>query len=270
VTHFSPVIGESGEHLATMRGENAFVVLFQLRDLPAHDFRLDGKLQRVGAIRRRTLHIVDLRIGDACGRLRHPVETLMFHIPTGAIAEIADNAGAPKIGELKAPEPWLTQDPVVDRMAPLLIDALRQPSQGNRLFHDHILLGLGAHFADRYGGMRPRAAWQRGGLAPWQERRAKELLSANLSGDISLGMVARECGLSPDYFSRAFRGTTGVTPHVWLQMRRVSEAKVLLGTSALSLADIALACGFADQSHFSRVFSRHTGESPGAWRRRRQ
>jgi AraC family transcriptional regulator len=262
VTRFSPIIGADGEYVAKMGGQDAHVVLFQMRDAPAHDFKLDGKLERVCDISRGTLHIVDLRIGDASGRLLVPVDTLMFHIPSAAMDEIADDAGASKIKALRAPDPWLTYDPVVDRMAPLLVDALRRPDEGNRLFHDHVLLGLGAHFAHRYGGMQPRCRRLRGGLAPWQEKRAKEMLTANLSGNIKLRLVAQECGLSPDYFSRAFKVSTGVAPHTWLQMRRVSQAKALLDTSTLSLADIAQACGFADQSHFSRVFSRHAGESP--------
>ena len=67
--------------------------------------------------------------------------------------------------------------------------------------------------------LRPMAACGRcrgrlrGGLAPWQERRAKEILSANLDGDVPLKDVARECRLSVSHFSRAFRRTVGVAPH---------------------------------------------------------
>jgi hypothetical protein len=49
--------------------------------------------------------------------------------------------------------------------------------------------------------------------------------------------------------------------------RRIEKAKQLLTDTTLSLAEIAMACGFADQSHFTRVFSRTTHASPGAWRR---
>ena len=90
VTRFSPVIGDSGEYVAKMRGEDAFVILFQMQDAPAHEFKLNGKPERVCAIPRGTLHIVDLRIGDACGRLLDRVDTLMFHVPSAAIGEIAE------------------------------------------------------------------------------------------------------------------------------------------------------------------------------------
>jgi AraC family transcriptional regulator len=59
-------------------------------------------------------------------------------------------------------------------------------------------------------------------------------------------------------------------PHRWLLARRIERAQELLLHSALSLDRIAAACGFADQSHFSRVFSRQIGIAPSAWRRQRR
>jgi AraC family transcriptional regulator len=79
--------------------------------------------------------------------------------------------------------------------------------------------------------------------------------------------VARECRLSVSHFSRAFRRTIGVAPHNWLLTHRIEVAKEKLRDHRLSLADVALVCGFADQSHFTRVFTRLAGVSPGAWRR---
>jgi len=69
------------------------------------------------------------------------------------------------------------------------------------------------------------------------------------------------------HFSRAFRRSVGAAPHNWLLMHRVEVAKVRLRGARLSLLDVALACGFADQSHLTKVFTRIVGISPGAWRR---
>jgi AraC-like DNA-binding protein len=270
VTRFSPRITRGEAHVAKMRGEDAFVVLFQLRDHPAHEFKLDGRLERPSAAPKGTLNIVDLRMGDACGRLLNPVDTLMFHVPTTAIEDILQEAGAENLAPLRAPEPWLTVDAVVQQLAPLLTDGLSKGGDGQRqLFHEHMLLGVGAHFARRYGDMRLRTRQVRGGLAPWQERRAKEMLDADRMDAVSIHAVALECGLSPDYFTRAFRASTGMTPQCWLQTQRIAKAKALLDEPALTLAAIAQTCGFSDQSHFSRQFSRHTGKSPRQWRRER-
>lgn len=107
----------------------------------------------------------------------------------------------------------------------------------------------------------------RGGLAPWQERRAKEKLIADLSENTTLDELARECRMSVSHFARAFRQTTGVTAHQWLMNHRVEAAKEILRDRTRELSEIALSCGFADQSHFTRAFSRAAGMPPGAWRR---
>jgi methylphosphotriester-DNA--protein-cysteine methyltransferase len=69
------------------------------------------------------------------------------------------------------------------------------------------------------------------------------------------------------YFAKAFKQTTGAPPHVWLSMKRIGRAKQLMNETNLGLAEIALACGFVDQSHFTRTFVKSVGCSPGKWRR---
>ena len=115
--------------------------------------------------------------------------------------------------------------------------------------------------------LRKQAAGARGGLAPWQLKRAEALMSENLSVQVPLAQVAQECGLSVRHLARAFLQSTGVPPHRWLLNRRVERAKELLPNSKLSLSDVALACGFGDQSHFTRTFTAAVRLSPGVWRR---
>jgi len=126
-------------------------------------------------------------------------------------------------------------------------------------------LALHAHLSKTYGSLTPPRL--RGGLAPWQERRAKEMMLAHMDGDLPLADLAQACGLSRSHFARAFRETTGLPPHRWLMQARLDRAKDYLRTSQLLLGQIAHLCGYADQSHFTRTFSRAMGCSPVAWRR---
>lgn len=158
-------------------------------------------------------------------------------------------------------------DPVMRSMSAGLLPFFERPNEASVLFMDHVMLAIGIHVATRYGGMRKKGAGAPGGLARWQAKRAMEMIAAGLGDDVSLAAVASECGVSTRHFSRAFRQSVGLSPHQWLTQRRVDKARRLLIVEEFNLAQVALACGFADQSHFTRVFTAVTGSSPGAWRR---
>ena len=96
-----------------------------------------------------------------------------------------------------------------------------------------------------------------------------EILAEEPGRELSLLEVARQCGLSRSHFSRAFKATTGLTPRQWRQHHRVDRAKAMLLQKSMNIAEIALACGFDDQSHLTRIFSRCVGVSPASWRRSR-
>lgn len=117
-----------------------------------------------------------------------------------------------------------------------------------------------SHMASAYGEMRSPSSLPRGGLAPWQERRAKELLDARLDGAVSLADLATACELSVRQFTRAFRQSTGQSPHRWLVERRLDKAQGLLEVSAQSLNDVAAASGFANQSLYAGVHERDGNE----------
>ena len=245
--------------------EDAFLVTLTLRDYPHREYWEDGRLVSVCDVRAGQTCIHDLK-RDPVARLDKPHHVLFFYLPRGALDAISDDANAPRVGDLNH-KPVGIDDATVSNLGRALLPALSHPDQASQLFVDHVLSALGIHVAQAYGGMRPLSRPIRGGLAPWQARRAKEILNANLGGRVLLKEVARECGLSVSHFSRAFRRTTGAAPYHWLMMLRVEAAREKLRDGRLSLSEVALACGFADQSHLTRVFTGMVGISPGAWRR---
>jgi AraC-like DNA-binding protein len=216
-----------------------------------------------------------LRAGESClhdlkrdpTALPNAFHSLFFYLPRAALDAIADDANAPQIRDLSYKPGAGVNDLTISSLGSLLLPALGHPDQANPLFLDHVLLGVGVHIAQTYGGMRPISRLVRGGLAPWQERRAREVLLANIKRGVPLKEVARECGLSVGYFSHAFRRTLGVAPYKWLIEQRVELSKEKLRDDGLSLSDVAAECGFSDQSHLSRIFRQAVGVSPGVWRR---
>ena len=154
--------------------------------------------------------------------------------------------------------------PAVHTLAQVLFDTLRTEAPNTPLLA-HVALALRAILPCTAGRDDPGAP--RGGLAGWQERRAIAYMEERLDQSFPVSDVADACGLSVNHFSRAFRRSIGKPPHRWLLDRRIQRAQDMLRINHLSLADIALACGFAEQSHFTRVFTRTVGMPPGAWRR---
>src|SRR5271154_2796157 len=107
------------------------------------------------------------------------------------------------------------------------------------------------------------------GLSPGQLQRVTEYIERHAVRTIQLDDLAEMIGLSPSHFARAFRASTGIAPHRWHLVARVRRTQQTLLTTDDSLADVAVANGFADQSHFTRSFRSIIGETPGAWRQRR-
>jgi transcriptional regulator GlxA family with amidase domain len=109
--------------------------------------------------------------------------------------------------------------------------------------------------------------FQSGGLARWQVRRTLAYIEAHLASKMETRGLAEVVSFSKSHFSRAFKRSLGVPPMTYVLTRRVERAKVMMSTTREQLTHIALACGFADQSHLNRSFRRIVGMSPGLWRR---
>jgi AraC family transcriptional regulator len=246
--------------------DNAFLIALQLLACPDFDLYADGRLIRPREFEAGSVAIFDLR-ANLASDLRDAFHGVNLYIPRKSLDVLAEDANAPAIDELRHEPGRALQDPIARHLLLSIRPALAQPSQASELFVDHLAIALATHIAQTYGGMRPRSPARIGSLARWQEQRAKELLAANLKGGITLADLASACELSIRHFTRAFRESTGMSPHRWLLQLRIEKAKKLLKSSRRMLADIATDCGFSDQSHFTRVFQRSVGLSPGAWQR---
>lgn len=108
------------------------------------------------------------------------------------------------------------------------------------------------------------------GLAPWQTQKVIDHVRTNLEAPIRVEEMASVTRLSTSYFFRAFRLSFNMPPHAYVRAVRLARARELLLDSDEQVSRIAMACGFADQAHFSRVFRREMGSTPRRWRRERR
>jgi transcriptional regulator GlxA family with amidase domain len=123
------------------------------------------------------------------------------------------------------------------------------------------------HLFHSYGTEAPRQPRRVPRLAAPVLRRATEMLMEESGPEVSMATIADALNMSRGQFFRTFRETTGTTPYQWVLNQRLDHARQMLRTTDLPLAQIALHCGFFDQSHLTRIFSREMGVSPGRWRR---
>jgi AraC family transcriptional regulator len=245
--------------------ENAYLFHVQLQPA-AVDMWIDGKRRPATTTTPGTTFLYDLR-SNPVAEIYSSFDNVRFYISQASLDELAFDQGIPGTKGLGAPF-LASHDRVMYGLANALLDPVERPNERSTLFVDHVALAFFAHVLRTYGIAAVRDDPTAGALSPWQLRRVLDFLSAHLSDDPTVAELARECGLSSGYFSRAFRRTTGVTPHQWLIRKRVERARQLLLGNGLGLADIALVCGFVDQSHFTRVFAKLEGDSPGRWRQR--
>jgi AraC family transcriptional regulator len=246
--------------------EDAFLVTLQLRDCPRHDLFIDDRAMRTGHLRVGAVSIYDLRTNPIANSIS-PFHSLHFYIPRRAFDLIADMEGCSRVDEFRNDPGLGAVDPCLGELGTTLLPTFRRPEEASQIFVDYITIAVAAHSLKTYGTSSRPIEPMKTALAPSQERRAKEMLRSRLDGEILVSDLANECGLSLGMFLRAFRVSTGTTPHRWLQQQRVDRAKSMLRRNPeVSLQNVALTCGFASESHLVRTFKRLTDTHPGAWR----
>ncbi len=105
-------------------------------------------------------------------------------------------------------------------------------------------------------------------LPKWRLKRTIEFIELNIGSPLLLPELARAAGLSRMHFAAQFRAATGIRPHSYLLWRRVEKAQTMLATTNAPIVEVALEVGFNTQAHFTQVFKRFSGLTPGQWRRK--
>ena len=163
------------------------------------------------------------------------------------------------------------QDPLLAHLGFALWRELAQGSPSGRTYVEAAAGLLAAHLWRHHASPAPapaRAARPAPAstLTPRQLARVVDHVRAHLADDLALDDLARQARLSPFHFARLFRRTTGQSPHQFILGQRAERARRLLEEGDLPLVLVAAECGFASQSHLTRVFRERIGTTPGAYR----
>lgn len=151
-------------------------------------------------------------------------------------------------------------EPLLRGVLTAFADRLAEDGALDPLWCETMTRAAAVHLVRRFGVAAPARPAR---LAPWQLRRVREHVCANLAGPIAVADLAAAAGVSAGHFHRAFRATTGRTPLAYVTDERVTRALEMLAKEPLTVTTLASRVGFLSPGHFARVFRARTGRNPG-------
>jgi AraC family transcriptional regulator len=195
-----------------------------------------------------------------------PVDVVQLYLPHTTLKRVADEADTAMPIDLL--ERTAHPDPVTSRLLLSAADVVEGNEALDALFRQQLTDLLATRLLAAHSGSRTTIQPVRGGLTPKTLLRAIERLRSDSDMDVSLAALAADAGLSRFHFCRAFKESTGLSPHAWLRQHRLEQAMNMLRDTDASIVSVAAELGYASQTAFAAAFRKLTGETPSDWRRR--
>jgi AraC family transcriptional regulator len=194
-------------------------------------------------------------------------QVLMLTVPNNTLREVLGPACPREIGTAFAK---LSQDTWTDSLVEVLMRRLWENSAGSEAadvyLADGLLVSVVSQLLIRAGTSLDMDATI--SLPQWRLRRVEQYVETHFHEHIDVDDLAAAAGLGRRHFARSFHREVGETPHRWLMQRRLRKAQDLLVSTEQPLCAIAESCGFASQSHLTKVLKEETGMTPYRWRTR--
>jgi AraC family transcriptional regulator len=195
-----------------------------------------------------------------------PVDVVQLYLPRTTLERVAGEAGTAAPIDLL--ERTAYPDPITSGLLLSAADVLEGNEALDALFRQQLTDLLATRLLAAHAGAPAAIQPAIGGLPPKVLLRAIERLRSDADADVSLAALASDAGLSRFHFCRAFKESTGLSPHAWLRQHRLEQAMSMLRDSDESIVSIAAALGYSTQTAFAAAFRKLTGETPSDWRRR--
>ncbi|MHB0773964.1 helix-turn-helix transcriptional regulator [Bradyrhizobium sp. 1.29L] len=195
-----------------------------------------------------------------------PVDVVQLYLPQTVLKRVADEADTAKPIDLL--ERTAHPDPITSRLLLSAADVLESNDTLDTLFRHQLIELLATRLLAAHTGSPMTMQPAMGGLSPKVLAGALERLRSDSDADVSLAALASGAGLSRFHFCRAFKESTGLSPHGWLRQHRLEQAMNMLRDTDEAVVSIAAALGYSSQTAFAAAFRKQTGETPSDWRRR--
>jgi AraC family transcriptional regulator len=227
--------------------------------------RRTGKSIEVGTVRPGVVTIIP---AGSTSRWDIPqsLSVVQLYLPHKTLERVAGEARTATPGDLleRSGHP----DPITSRLLLSAADALEGSEALDTLFRQQLIDLLATRLLAAHAGSPITVQPVMGGLSPTALLRAIERLRSDSDADVSLAALASDAGLSRFHFCRAFKESTGLSPHAWLRQHRLEQAMNMLRDTDASVVSVAAALGYGSQTAFAAAFRKLTGATPSDWRKR--
>jgi len=227
--------------------------------------RRTGKTVAIGTARPGVVSIIPAG-SSSHWDIPKPLNAVHLYLPQRTLIRVAGEADTIAPSDLL--ERSAHPDPVTSRLLLSAADFLDGNAALDALFRQQLTDLLATRLLTAHAGAPTTAQPVMGGLSPKALQRAIERLRSDSDADVSLAALASDVGLSRFHFCRAFKESTGLSPHAWLRQHRLEQAMNMLRDPAISIVSVAIALGYASQTAFAAAFKKLTGETPSDWRKR--
>lgn len=195
-----------------------------------------------------------------------PVDVIQLYLPRATLERVTREADGFAPGDLL--ERTGHPDAITSSLLISAADVLDGNSSLDALFRQQLTDLLATRLLAAHTGSPVTFEPAMGGLSPHALRRAIERLRSGTDADVSLAALASDAGLSRFHFCRAFKESTGLSPHAWLRQQRLERAMNMLRDTEASIELVAAELGYASQTAFTAAFKKLTGNTPTDWRKR--
>lgn len=195
-----------------------------------------------------------------------PLNVVQLYLPQTTLERVASEANV--VGPRDLLDRSAHPDLITSRLLMSAADSLDGSAALDMLFRHQLTDLLATRLLSAHAGAPVKLLPVIGGLSPAALLRSIERLRSDSDSDVSLAALASDVGLSRFHFCRAFKESTGLSPHAWLRQHRLEQAMNMLRDTDTSVVSVAAALGYASQTAFAAAFRKLTGETPSDWRRR--
>jgi AraC family transcriptional regulator len=241
-------------------------IAIHLSPLSLLEWWIDGERPRGQLITPGDVHLTSAGI-SRWYRWHEPSEILVLALAPSFVQHAAHEVSGASTVELQNQR--AIRDAQLLHLGLALQAELAAGCPGGRLYGEALATAVAVHLLQHYAVCSPQLRSYRGGLPQARLRRVLEYMQPHLDQDLSLVALAAVAQMSPYYFSRLFKQSTGLSPHQYLLHLRVERAKHLLADPRRKIAEVSDALGFPHQSHFTATFHTVVGMTPRAYQRQR-